>query len=184
MLALTTFKKRNGVTFAVRSLEKVPRNLVLIRRTSLRASVAGHVDPPAQFVRWIPLCVNPRGRAPAIPARRQQSRRSTYSPYRHLGTAWRCGAVRCGRRRSNDQDDRRVGLSPGARNTTESASSRAHTLQSPVGSRWRREDARRGAHLYHRRVTSAESVGSATQSACFLTRDDGALVEERWRGTR
>ena len=33
----------------------------------------------------------------------------------------RCGAVRCGRRRSSDQDDRRVGLSPGARNTTESA---------------------------------------------------------------
>ena len=42
---------------------------------------------------------------------------TAYSPYRHLGTAWRCGAVRCGRRRSNDQDDRRVGLSPVARNT-------------------------------------------------------------------
>jgi hypothetical protein len=41
----------------------------------------------------------------------------------------RCGAVRCGRRRSSDLDDRRVGLSPGARNTTESASSRAHRLQ-------------------------------------------------------
>ena len=40
-----------------------------------------------------------------------------YSSERHLGTAWRCGAVRCGRRRSNDQDDRRVGLSPIARNT-------------------------------------------------------------------
>ena len=35
----------------------------------------------------------------------------------------------CGRRRSNDSDARRVGLSPGARNTTESASSRAHTVQ-------------------------------------------------------
>ena len=34
--------------------------------------------------------------------------------FRHLGTA---GAVRCGAVRSSDQDDRRVGLSPGARNT-------------------------------------------------------------------
>ena len=45
------------------------------------------------------------------------------------GPPVRCGAVRCGRRRSSDLDDRRVGLSPGARNTTESASSRAHTVQ-------------------------------------------------------
>jgi len=45
------------------------------------------------------------------------------------GPPVRCGAVRCGRRRSSDLDDRRVGLSPVARNTTESASSRAHTVQ-------------------------------------------------------
>jgi hypothetical protein len=45
------------------------------------------------------------------------------------GPPVRCGAVRCGRRRSSDSDARRVGLSPGARNTTESASSRAHTVQ-------------------------------------------------------